>query len=69
MLSASPPHVDQEIQWDTININDVFNNIVENINPLIEDDLKRILQDSNLAAKLCTNPILINTDEINKVSV
>lgn len=36
---------------------------------MIEEDLKRILQDSTLAAQLCTNPILVRKDEIDKASL
>lgn len=68
MPSVSPPYVDQESQQDAIKIKDVSDNTMHNINPLTEDYLKRILQDSNLATKLCTNPVLISTDKIDKAS-
>lgn len=43
MLSASPPYVNLASKQDTIKIKDVSDNTVQNINPLTEDDLKRIL--------------------------
>lgn len=43
MLSVSPLHVDEASQQDTIKINDVFDDIVQNINPLKKNDLKMIL--------------------------
>ena len=40
---------------------------IENINPLTIEDLSKILDQSTQQARLYTNPILINVDELNKV--
>ena len=44
MSSATPPYVDKvDQQEETIKINDVSENTSPNINPIIEEDMKKIL--------------------------
>ena len=43
---------------------DVFDLTALNINPLIEEDLKKILDQSTLQKKLCDKPVLVSVDEI-----
>ena len=47
-------------------INDVYDTITQKINPLIDDDLKKILMESTTQAKLCENLVLVSIDEIEK---
>lgn len=57
-----PPH-DTNTPVVTIKVKDVPDNSNQNINPLIIEDLKKILDQSTLQAKLCDNPVLVNVDE------
>ena len=54
----------RSVNIETITIKDVFDLISQNINPLIEEDLKKILDQSTLQAKLYDNPVLVSVDEI-----
>lgn len=47
-----------------ITIKDIFYLSAQEINPLTKEDLKKILDQQTLQAKLCDNPILVNVDEI-----
>ena len=64
MSSVSPPY-DTSVT-ETITIKDVSNASTQNINPLIANDLKNILDQSTLQPKLCDNPILVNVEELQK---
>ena len=46
---------------------DVPDNFGQNINPLTVEDLKKILHRTTLQAQLCTNPILVSVEELQKV--
>lgn len=56
-------------QQDSIQIKDFPDNFAQNINPLTDDDIKKILKDSTMVAKLCSNPLLVRTNKIEKVEV
>ena len=56
--NVSPQHTTSENNI-TIIVKDVSNITAQNINPLIEEDLKKILDQSTLQVKLCDNPILV----------
>lgn len=62
----SPPHV-TITPADTITVKDVLDISTQNINPLTAEDLTKILDQSTQQAKLCTNPILVSVDELQKV--
>lgn len=62
----SPPHV-TITPTDTIIVKDVPNTFAQNINPLTVEDLKKILDQSTQQEKLCTNPILVSVDDLQKV--
>lgn len=62
----SPPH-DTSIPIETITVKDVLDNSTKNINSLTVEDLKKILDQSTLQAKLCENPVLVSVDEFHKV--
>ena len=47
--SASPPHANKLSQQDSIIIKDVLDNTYENVNPLTDDDLNKLKQDSTNA--------------------
>ena len=66
LANVSPQHITSE-NIETIIVKDVFDVIAQNINPLIEKDLKKILDQSTLQEKLCDNPILVSVDEIHKI--
>lgn len=65
VLSASPQQETSAI-IDIVKLKDVFETIAQNINPLIEDDLKKILVKSTNQEKLCENLVLVSVDEIEK---
>ena len=65
MLSANPQH-EVNTKCDNVNIKDVFDIVTQNINPLIKDDLKKILVESTTEAILCKNIVLVSVDEIEK---
>ena len=66
MSSANPPQ-ETSANVEIVKIKDVSKTIAQNINPLIEDDLKKILVESTTQAKLCENLVLVSVDEIEKI--
>lgn len=68
MPSVSPQHVTIE-STKTITIKDFFDVTTQNINALIEEDLKKILDQSTLLTKHCDNPVLVSVEELqNRVT-
>ena len=65
MLATSPPH-DTSTPAKTIIVKDVPDSSSQNINPLNVEDLKKILDQSTLQARLCENPILVSVEELQK---
>ena len=63
MLALSPPH-DTNTPIDTITLKDIPNSSAHNINPLTIEDLKKILDQSTLQARLCENPVMVSVDEL-----
>ena len=63
--SGNPPH-DIVKSTKTIVVKDVSDILAQNINPLIAEELKKILDKSTLQAKLYDNPILVIIDELQK---
>ena len=61
----SPPH-SPITPVETIKIKDVVDTSCQNINPLTAEDLSKILDQSTQATKLCTIPILVSVDELQK---
>ena len=59
----SPPHA-TITPAEIIKIKDVIDTSGPNINPLTAEDLAKILDQSTLAAKLCSSPILVSVDEL-----
>ena len=55
-----------QVDTKIISIKDVSDNVPQNINPLIEEDIKKILLDSTTKAQLCSHPILVSVDELKK---
>ena len=62
----SPPH-STFTPTETIKIKDVTKTSSQNINPLITEDLTKILDQSTQQAQLCTSPILVSVDELQKL--
>ena len=58
----SPPH-DTSTPVEAIIVKDVLDNTPQNINPLTIEDLKKILDQSTLQAKLCENLVLVSVEE------
>ena len=54
------------VNIETIRVKDVSDSTTQKINPLIEEELKKILDLSTLQAKLWDNPILVSVEEIQK---
>ena len=65
--SANPPNTNQVSQWDSMLIKDVLDTSEKNVNPLTEEDLKKILIDYTTTTQLCTHPILGRVEKIEKV--
>ena len=63
MLSMSPPY-DTSMTVEIIIVKYVPNSLAQSINPLTIDDLKKILNQSTLQARLCENPVLVSVDEL-----
>ena len=63
--NVSPKKI-TSVSTKTIIVEDVFDLTAQNINPLIEEDLKKILDQSTLQAELCDNSVLVSVDEIQK---
>lgn len=74
MATAEEQHEKQSVQdtqipsmpIETITVKDVPDNSTHNINPLTTEDLKNILYQSTLQARLCENPLLVSVDELQK---
>lgn len=66
LLSDSPPS-ETSTNIEIVKVKDLSKTISQNINPLTQDDLKRILLKTTLQAKLIDNPILVSVDEIQKI--
>ena len=58
----SPPHV-TPTPTDSVIVQDVPDTSSQNINPLIVEDLKKILHQISLQAQLCTNLVLVSVEE------
>ena len=65
MPPPSPPQVTIKPTQAVI-FRDVANTSCQNINPLTEEDLSKILDQSTQQARLCTNPVLVSVDVIQK---
>ena len=65
MPNVSSPQIISE-NTKIVTIKDVSNLTAQKINPLTEEDLKKILDQSTLQAKLCDNLVLVSVDEIQK---
>lgn len=61
----SPPHI-KTTPVDSIAIKDVLDTSGQKINPLIVEDLKKILHQTTLQSQLCTNPILVSVEELQR---
>ena len=59
----SPPHA-TITPIEIIKIKDVIDTSGPNINPITAEDLAKILDQSTLAAKLCSGSILVSVDEL-----
>ena len=68
VLAISPPH-DTRTPIETIIVQDVSDDSPLNINPLTIDDLKKILDQSTLQARLCENLVLVSVEEFQKAIV
>ena len=68
LLVRSPPH-DPNTPTETVIVKDVPGISPQNINPLTTKDLKKILDQSTLQARLCENHVLVSVDELEKAVV
>ena len=66
MPPPSPPH-STITPAETIKIKDVVDTSYKNINPSTVEDLTNILDQSTQQAKLCSSPILVSVDELQKL--
>ena len=67
--SANPPHTNQVSQWDSMLIKDVLDTSKKNVNPLTKEDLKKILIEYTIKTQLCTHPVLVRVEKIEKVEL
>ena len=63
MPPPSPPHVTPTLA-DLVIVQDVPDTSGQNINPLIVEDLKKILHQTTLQSQLCTNLVLLSVEEL-----
>ena len=61
----SPPHVATPPAGLDI-VKDVPDTSGQNINPLNAEDLKKILHQTTLQSELCTNPVLVSVEELQR---
>ena len=61
----SPPHL-TDTPTEIVQIKDVVDTLSQNIDPLTIQDLTKILDQSTHQAQLCTNPILVSIEELQK---
>ena len=61
----SPPH-STITPTEIIKIKDVVDTSCQNINPLTAEDLTKILDQSTQETRLCSSPILVSVDELQK---
>jgi hypothetical protein len=61
----SPPHVATPPAGSVI-VKDVPDTSGQNINPLTIEDLKKILHQTTLQSELCSNPVLVSGEELQK---
>ena len=66
MPTMSPPH-ETNRPTEIITMKDISDGLAQNINPLTIEDLKKILDQSTLQARLCENPVLVSVEELQKV--
>lgn len=64
--SVSPSH-DTNVSVEKIIVKDVLDATDQNINALTAEHLKKILHQSTLQAQLCSNLVLVNVEELQKV--
>ena len=60
--AMSPPH-NTRTPIEAIKIQDVLDNMPQNINQLIAEDLKKILDQSTQQARFCENLLLVSVEE------
>ena len=64
----SPPHVATP-PAESVIVKDVPNTSGQNINPLTVEDLKKILHQTTFQSELCSNPVLVSVEELQKAMV
>ena len=62
---SSPPHITTP-PAESPKVKDVPDTSGQNINPLTVQDLEKILHQTSLQSELCTNPVLVSVDELQK---
>ena len=62
----SPPH-STITPAETIKIKDIVDTCSQSIKPLTTEDISKILDQSTQAVRLCTSPILVSVDELQKL--
>ena len=65
MPPPSPPHATITLA-EIIEIEDFIDTSCQNINPLTTEDLSKILHQSTQQAQLCTSPVLVSVDELQR---
>ena len=63
---SNPPH-STELPKEMVQIKDVVDTSSQDIDPLTTEDLTKILDQETHQAQLCTNPILVNIEELQKL--
>ena len=61
----SPPHVITP-PAESAKVKDVPDTSGQSINPLTAEDLKKILHQTTLQSELCSNPVLVSVEELQK---
>ena len=66
---TSPLHEEKQSQQDSVTIDNIPSNSTQNVNPLSEEDIKKLELESTNTVIPCANPILVRIDESQKVRI
>ena len=66
---ASPSHAKQDSQKDFVTTDDIPSNSTQKINPLSEEDIKKLHLESTNIGMPCSNHILVRIDESQKAKI
>lgn len=66
---TNPLHEDKQSQQGSVTIDNIPCNSTQNVNPLSEEDIKKLELESTNTVIPCENPVLVRIDESQKVRI